>query len=415
MWHETHTSVEQQSKAEEQTSNSLPWFTERVRTSDIFELLRDGRPRTRAQLARSTGLARSTIAARVDELIRLGMVAPHGDGISTGGRPPSLFALNPAARLVVGVDVGATHVTAILSDLFGRQLQQLDEAIDIAEGPRVVLDWVAGAVASMLAQQDRPVSALGAIGMGLPGPVEFSTGRPNNPPIMPGWDGYDVPGYLRQQHDVPVLIDNDVNIMALGEQREHLADVEDVVFIKVATGIGAGIISGGVLQRGAQGTAGDLGHVHVAGAEQAPCRCGNFGCLEAVASGPALAARLRGDGRETSSALDVVELVRAGDQAAIHRVREAGRHIGEVTATMVNLINPSVLVIGGLMAHAGEYLIAGIREVVYQRSLPLATQHLRIVTSAAGSRAAVLGAATLAIEQVLSPEAIEAASVAQGS
>lgn len=383
-----------------------------MRTSDIFELLRDGRPRTRAQLARSTGLARSTIAARVDQLIRLGLVAPFGDGISTGGRPPSLFALNPAARLVAGVDVGATHVTAILTDLSGRQLQEVNHAIDIAEGPQVVLEWVGHAVASMVSAQERPVSQLGAIGIGLPGPVEFSTGRPNNPPIMPGWDGYDVPEHLRRHHDVPVLIDNDVNIMALGEQREHLADVDDLVFIKVATGIGAGIISGGALQRGAQGTAGDLGHVHVAGAEQTPCRCGNVGCLEAVASGPALAARLSSHGRVARNARDVVDLVRAGDQESIQQVREAGRHIGEVAATMINLINPSVLVIGGMMAHAGEYLIAGIREVVYQRSLPLATQHLRIVTSAAGSRAAVLGAATLAIEHVLSPESIDSATMA---
>jgi len=395
-----------------ETGLSGTWFTEDVRTSDIFELLRDGRPRTRAQLARSTGLARSTIAARIDLLIRLGLVAPYGDGISTGGRPPSLFALNPSARLVVGVDAGATHVTAILTDLAGTVLQEVNAAIDIAEGPEVVLDWVGQAVDSMLAAQGRPATDLGAIGMGLPGPVEFSTGRPNNPPIMPGWDGYDVPGHLRRSHDVPVLIDNDVNIMALGEQREHLSDVDDLVFIKVATGIGAGIISGGVLQRGAQGTAGDLGHVRVADAEQVPCRCGNTGCLEALAAGPALAERLRARGKQVRTSGDVVDLVRAGDQEAIQEVREAGRHIGEVAATMVNLINPSVLVIGGLMANAGEFLLAGIREVVYQRSLPLATQHLRIITTAAGAQAAVLGAATLAIERVLSPESIEAASTA---
>jgi predicted NBD/HSP70 family sugar kinase len=170
------------------------------------------------------------------------------------------------------------------------------------------------------------------------------------------------------------------------------------------------MISGGVLQRGAQGTAGDLGHVRVTRAEGLLCRCGNEGCLEALAAGPAVATRLRAAGAKVSTSFDVVELVRAGDLAAVQAVRDAGRDIGEVVATLVNLINPSVVVIGGRLAAAGESLLAGIREVVYRRSLPLATEHLRIVTSAVGERAGGLGAAALAIGHVLSPEAIEAAS-----
>ena len=211
---------------------------------------------------------------------------------------------------------------------------------------------------------------------------------------------------------MPVLVDNDVNIMALGERRLHLRDVDDLVLIKVATGIGAGIVSGGVLQRGAQGTAGDLGHVRVPGADDVLCRCGNAGCLEAVAAGPALAAAVRAEGVAAETGGDVVDLVRAGSRPAMAVVRQAGRDIGEVVATMVNLINPSVVVIGGQVAGAGEHLLAGIRESVYQRSLPLATEHLRIVTSRAGGEAAVLGASALAIEHVLSPDAVEAASEA---
>jgi predicted NBD/HSP70 family sugar kinase len=382
-----------------------------VRTGDIFELLRDGRPWTRAELAEATGLARSTIAARIDVLMRLGLVAPFGGAPSTGGRPPALFALNPAARVVVGVDIGATHARAVLADLSGALLGEVGAGIEVAEGPDVVLGWVVDSVKTLLRSNRRPVRDLAAIGIGLPGPVEHSTGRPINPPIMPGWDRYDVPGHVQRHYPVPVLIDNDVNIMALGERRTHLADVDDLVLIKVATGIGAGIVSGGVLQRGAQGTAGDLGHVRVAGAE-APCRCGNLGCLEAVAAGPALAALLRGKGITARNGQDVVDLVRAGDTSAIAVVRQAGRDIGEVVAMMVNLINPSVVVIGGQLAAAGEHLLAGIREIVYQRSLPLATEHLRIVPSQAGGEAGVLGAATMAIEHVLSPEAIEAASLA---
>lgn len=392
-----------------------PWFTATVRTSDVFELLRDGRPRTRAQLAASAGMARSTIAARVEVLMRLGLVAPYGDGASTGGRPPSLFALNPGARVVVGVDIGATHATAVLADLGGAVLGETSEPLDVAAGPDVVLGWVTDAVAGLLTAQGRQVAELAAIGIGLPGPVEHSTGRPINPPIMPGWDRYDVPSHVQRSYAVPVLIDNDVNIMALGERQTQWPGVDDLVFIKVATGIGAGIISGGALQRGAQGTAGDLGHVRVARAEGVLCRCGNEGCLEAVAAGPALADRLRQAGGLARTGQDVVDLVRAGDLAAVQAVRQAGRDIGEVVATLVNLINPSVVVIGGRLSASGEHLLAGIREVVYRRSLPLATEHLRVVPSGASERAGVLGAAALAIGHVLSPEAIEAASLASAT
>ncbi len=382
-----------------------------MRTSDVFELLRDGQPRTRAQLADASGLARSTIAARIDLLMRMGLVAPYGGGVSTGGRPPSLLALNPSARVVAGADVGATHARIALADLAGTILVERRSDLDVATGPEQVLGWVEQQVGEMLAEQNRTVAELAAIGIGLPGPVEHSTGRAINPPIMPGWDRYDVPAHVQRAFDVPVLIDNDVNIMALGERHAHLADVDDLVFIKVATGIGSGIVSGGSLQRGAQGTAGDLGHVAVARGADVVCRCGNRGCLEAIAAGPALATALQEAGVQAASGADVVQLVRGGDATAVQVVRQAGRDIGEVVATLVNLINPSAIVIGGSMAEAGESLLAGIREVVYSRSLPLATEHLRIVTSMAGERAGVIGAAALAIGHVLSPGVIDEASL----
>lgn len=377
-----------------------------MRASDVFELLRDGEPRTRAQLAELTGLARSTIAARLDALMRLGLVVPYG-GVSTGGRPPSLLAFNPGARVVAGIDLGATHASAALADLDGRILAERSQRLDIASGPKKVLGWVERNVRDLLADQRRTVGELAAIGIGLPGPVEHSTGRAINPPIMPGWDRYDVPGHVQRAFDVPVLVDNDVNVMALGEQHAHLRGVPDLVFIKVGTGIGAGIISGGTLQRGAQGTAGDLGHVYVPRGADVTCRCGNLGCLEAIAAVPALARAIRETGVEVAADADVVRLVRAGDPEAVKAVRQAGRDLGEVLAALVNLVNPSVIVIGGALAVAGESLLAGIREVVYLRSLPLATEHLHITTSRAGERAGVIGAAALAIGHALSPESID--------
>ena len=224
---------------------------------------------------------------------------------------------------------------------------------------------------------------------------------------MPGWDGFDVPGYVQDRFDVDVLVDNDVNIMALGERASYWPHVENLLFIKVATGIGAGIISGGLLQRGAEGTAGDIGHVRVMRGGDVICRCGNTGCLEAMASGPAVATALTAMGVPAASAEDVLELVRHGNLAAIAAMRQAGRDVGDVLATTVNLLNPSVIVLGGGLSLAGEYLLAGVREIVYQRSLPLATARLRIVQSMAGGHAGILGACHMVLDHVLSPASVE--------
>lgn len=380
---------------------------------ELFQLLRDGVPRTRADLAASTGQARSTITTRVDQLLAAGLVAPAGEASSTGGRPPTTFAFRPDARLVLAVDLGATHARLAVTDLASTVLAEAEAPIAIAAGPGVVLDWVVEHGRELLASTGRPPGDLASVGVGLPGPVEHSTGRPINPPIMPAWDDVDVRGILAARLGAEVLVDNDVNLMALGEHRTAWPDVDDMLFVKVATGIGSGIISDGRLRRGAQGAAGDIGHIAVPGAADVPCRCGNVGCLEAVASGRALAEALTAAGLPAANGADVVALVRAGDLAAGRAVRQAGREIGSVLAACVSLLNPSLVVIGGVVAEAGEHLIAGIREVVYQRSLPLATQHLRIVTSQARSQVGILGASAMAVDHVLSPGAIDALLEAQ--
>jgi glucokinase len=237
---------------------------------------------------------------------------------------------------------------------------------------------------------------------------------PVKPPIMPGWDGFDVVRYVQRSLPVPVLVDNDVNIMALGERTAHWPEHDNFLFIKVATGIGAGIISSGELQRGANGTAGDLGHVRVPRGDEVLCRCGNYGCLEALASGPAVAHSLAAQGLKAENGGDVLRLVAAGNLPAIQALRQAGRDVGDVLATVVNLLNPSVIVIGGSLGQAGEHLMAGVREVVYRRSLPLATTHLRIGLSMAGDQAAVLGASQMVTQHVLSPAVIEATLQATG-
>ena len=376
--------------------------------SELFQLLRDGQARTRAELASITGLARSTIALRVDALMELGLVSPVGDAQSTGGRPSSQFALNPSAKVVLAADLGATHATIAVTDLTGTTLAEQRGRRDIADGPESVLSWMIDTGRTLLDGIGRKPSDVIAIGIGLPGPVEHSTGMPINPPIMPGWDRFDVPRYVQQHLEVPVLVDNDVNIMALGEQAYSWPSTQHMIFVKVATGIGSGVISSGLLQRGAQGIAGDIGHVQIPRGAGVPCHCGNRGCLEALASGPAIAAELRRSGLAVETSQEVVDLVKQGNIDAIQAVRQAGRDIGEVLTACVSLMNPSVIAIGGSMAQAGEHLIAGVREIVYTRSMPLATGHLSIVQSTAGANAAVLGASMLAIHHALSPENIDA-------
>ncbi|MBF4462981.1 MULTISPECIES: ROK family transcriptional regulator [unclassified Rathayibacter] len=358
---------------------------------EVLLLLADGRPRTRAELAVETELSRATIATQLDALVASGLVTRLDDAPSSGGRPAARLALDPRARSLLAIDLGAAHATVALTDLDGRVLAEQRETIVIADGPHSVLNRALDIATALLEQAP---GALGGVGVGVPGPVEHATGRPVKPPIMPGWDRFDIPGFVSARLPVPVLVDNDVNLLALGEHADHYAGVDDLLYVKVSTGIGAGIVSGGALQRGALGAAGDLGHVHVPGGRGETE-------LEAIASGSALARRLAEAGRDVSCTSDVVALLAAGDPAAVALTREAGRDLGEVLATCVNLLNPSVIVVGGSIAEASHEVLAGVREIVYRRSLPLATRALDIVQASGGG--GVRGAALMVRRHLLSP------------
>lgn len=375
----------------------------------LLQVLRDGRPRTRAELAQITGLSRPTVTQRIDQLLELGLVAPVEDAASTGGRPSSQIAFNPRARVVIAADLGALHARLAITDLDGNLLAEASSPRDIADGPEPAIDWLLQSAHDLLSGLHYRPDQIAGFGIGVPGPVEFSTGRPINPPIMPGWDRFDVPAAIRQAIDAPVLVDNDVNIMALGELSTSWPGITDLIFVKVASGIGAGVISGGTLRRGANGAAGDIGHVALSRAGDTPCPCGNRGCLEAVASGRALAHALSTGETKLERPSDVVALAKSGDVNAIQAIRQAGRDIGEVLTTCVSLMNPSTIVIGGTMAQAAEHLVAGVREVVYARSIPLSTEHLTIAPSRAAGNAAIYGAAQLAIDAALSPQRIASA------
>lgn len=368
---------------------------------ELLRILRTGSPRTRAQLSELTGLARSTIAARLEPLVANGLVVTAGSELSSGGRPPAFVAFNPAARIVLAIDLGATHGVVAVTDLAGDIVRMTTRDLAIADGPERVLGWALATATTLLEKSGREPAELVGIGIGLPGPVEHSTGMPTNPPIMPGWNRFDVPAYVRRVFDVPVFVDNDVNVLALGEQAVAWPEVRELLFVKVSTGIGAGIIAGGRLQRGAQGSAGDLGHVRVPFTRRTPAHGDADADLEALASGPAIARAMTEAGVTASTSHDVLRLAQAGDAVAVQAIRQAGRDLGEALATVVNLLNPSVVVIGGSMARAGEHLLAGVREIVYGQSTPLATQHLTIAHSRVGATGGVLGAAIMVTQRVL--------------
>lgn len=369
-------------------------------TGEMLRAFADGRPRTRAELVDETGLARTAVMTRLDLFFELGLIVHLDRAPSTGGRPSARLVFDPSVRSLLAIDLGATHSTIALTDLDGRVLVERREELDIAGGPVPVLDHALDVCDDVLESAGVGLDEIAGFGLGVPGPVEHTSGRPVRPPIMPGWDGFDIPGYVRRRFDTTVLVDNDVNLLALGERASRFPRALDLMFVKVGTGIGAGIVSGGLLQRGALGAAGDLGHVQIP--RTAPSS--GEGDLEAVASGAAMVRSLARSGRAVHSVRELIDLLHARDPDAVAAAGLAGLQIGEVLATCVSLLNPSVIVLGGGVALASPEIVTGVREVVARRSLPLATQSLSVVAAEQGGQGGVRGAALMLRRHLLEPE-----------
>ena len=387
----------------------------------VLDEIRLGRSRSRSELVVRTGLGRAIVAQRVSELVDRGLVIEGDPGASTGGRPPRQLAFHSDAGHVLVADLGATSIDVAVTSLDGRILGHHDEPARIEAGPEACLDRVDVLFDSLLRTTQGVPGRLWGIGIGVPGPVEFESGRPISPPIMPGWDGYPIRERFTERYQAPVWVDNDVNVLALGEWRAGIAAGHDnVVLVKVGTGIGAGIISDGHLHRGAQGSAGDVGHIQVVDDPTVICRCGNVGCLESLAAGAALARdgvaaaldgrsprlRLAYDQHGSVSAQDVSLAASFGDAIAVALIADAGRRIGSMLASIVNFFNPSLIVIGGGVANSPDLFLASIRESVYRRSLPLATRDLLIQRSSLGGLAGVIGASSMVGDQLFARESI---------
>jgi glucokinase-like ROK family protein len=387
----------------------------------VLDEIRRGRARSRSEVAERTGLSRSIVAQRVGELLDRGLVAEGPIGRSTGGRPPRQLTFRADAGEVLVADLGATSIDVARTDLSGRIVGHYAEPADIASGPEPVLSRVEELFGELQRTSRVGPARVWGVGIGVPGPVEFGSGRPISPPIMPGWDGYDIRQRFAARYDAPVWVDNDVNVLALGEWRSGIAQGHDnVVVIKIGTGIGAGIVAGGRLHRGTQGSAGDVGHIQVVDDASVVCRCGNVGCLEALAGGEAIgrhgeAAAREGRSNRLRAALDehghltaedVARAAAFGDPVAVDLLQSAGRRVGLMLSTVVHLLNPSLIVIGGGVAQSGDQLLAAVRETVYRRSLPLATRDLLIQRSSLGGLGGVTGAAALVADELFARDSI---------
>lgn len=373
---------------------------------------------TRPEISTSTSLSRTLATKFIEMACELKLINNGELRQSTGGRAPRLLNFNESAGSILVAELGATGFSVAASDLSGNLLDHSYVYIDVSKGPAAVLTLVEKSFDALI--NKFKLKNLWGIGIGVPGPVEFANGIPVSPPIMPGWDKYPIRTRFSDKYHVPVWVDNDVNLMALGEHALRKDSItNELIFVKVGSGIGAGILTHGQLHRGAQGCAGDIGHIALS-ANNEPCRCGNLGCIEAVAGGLALVrdaeiAASNGESiylsklKKNQNKLLIQDVIAGslnGDRWCVERIIKAGNDIGTVLATLVNFHNPSLIVIGGSVSDAGDKLLASIRETVLNRSLPLATRDLQIRISEYPKQAGLAGAVEMVINELFSSETL---------
>jgi glucokinase-like ROK family protein len=388
--------------------------------AEIMRALRRQGRISRSEISNITGWSKAKASQEIRSLVDKGYLVDIGEGASQGGRKPRLLRINDHLGYIAGIDIGATSVDVALADVTGSILHRTSEPTDVHLRPEAVLGRCSELLLELLRVQGAVSDQILGIGVGVPGPVDFARGVLVAPPLMPEWENFPIRDFFKKVFvSAFVAVDNDVNIMALGEQRAgDGGGIDHFIFVKIGTGIGAGIISNGRIHRGSDGCAGDIGHICVDKAGPL-CACGNRGCLEAMAAGPAIVAKaleaarngtspILSQMRESNGGLirpeDVNAACREGDQAALDIIRDSGQMIGDVLAGLVNFFNPSHIFVGGGITNFGNHLLVAIRRAVLHRSLPLATTHLSIKFSRMGADAGVMGAISLALDYLFTIE-----------
>jgi predicted NBD/HSP70 family sugar kinase/biotin operon repressor len=354
---------------------------------------------SRAEIARRTGLSRSTVSSIVADLRDAGLVVDRQDGegpAEGAGRPPALLSLDPAAGYAVGVDFGKRHLAVAVADLSHRVLaeewREMGDGYGAEEGMGEAADVVGRLLDAAGADRDRILG----LGMGLPGPVHRS-GTVGSGAILPGWVGVSAAEAMAARVELPVLVENDANLGALSEFVWGAGrGRSSIVFLKIATGVGAGLVIDGRVFQGAGGTAGEIGHTTIDEAGDI-CRCGNRGCLETYAGAPALMALLERSLGEELEPDQIIERAEAGDLMCRRALADAGRHVGVAVANLCNLVNPECIVVGGSIGAAGGLLVEPLRESVRRRAIPSAAEDVEIVPAQLGERAELLGAVALVL------------------
>lgn len=369
----------------------------------ILSALASGQARTRGDLVRLLEVAPSTVSARVTELLNEGMVTESGETASLGGRRATILSLTSATGCLAVAEIGGHHARLGLFDTTGQLLRTGDLPLLTTNGPEAAMPRLAEALRSLASEEDGPGRIMG-VALSLPGPVNPLSGELDMPARMPGWPGFDIPEWLEREFGCPAVVGNDANFCALGEHHARLGAEEHSITVKAGTGIGAGIIVQGAIHYGATGAAGDLTHTRLPAAGDLPCSCGNLGCLETVASGAGLVRALRDQGRQVESTADILSMVAAADPSATTMLRQAGMHLGDVLAGIVNFVNPHALFLTGAMA-ASELFIAAVRSQIYEGCHPLATRSLTIQAATLGADAGLHGAARALITQLFSVSA----------
>jgi predicted NBD/HSP70 family sugar kinase len=380
----------------------------------ILQLILSNQANSRSEIGRLTGLSRTAVTARINQLAAQGLVVEDAAAEPTGGRPAGRLSFNAAGGVVLAASIGRSRVQLAVADLGCSLLAEESAEVDPAGGPQHCLPTLIDRLYDMAASCGLRLADVRGVGVSVPGSVDLSLGAMVSSIALPSWDGIALPPLFRRAPGVPVLVDRDANVMAIAEQCGPLRDARDLLVVKASTGIGVGIVSGGALQRGSLSAAGELGHIPLCGSTGVRCRCGQADCLEAVAGGWAMVRALQELGRDVHHVRDVVALALLADPEALGMIREAGRRVGEVLSAAVTLLNPEVVVIGGDLAGVYEPFVAGLRETIYQHSTALSTRQLRIVPATFGERQGLVGCAAMINQLITSERAVDTAIAERG-
>ena len=379
-----------------------------VSVGEVFDLIATGTAQTRSSIAEKTGMSRSSVTERLEALFDADLIRENAVLKPVRGRPTKLLTLNSTSRLVLAADVGEDHTRVVVTDLAGSIQAEKVGAIPVSAGAETTVAWILDTGLELIASiGEEPDKLIGAA-LAVPAPVDFDRGEVTGPSIMTSWERIQLEPLVQRVLEVPVIVENDVNARGFGEYQAHWRSYDEVLYVKAGTGIGSAIISDGSLFRGANGAAGDIGHIRLEPDTGPLCRCGSLGCVEAFASGWSIVRDLEAAGLKVADTAAAMALVASGSPQAIHLLRNAGRRLGQAVSYAVSLLNPKLVIVSGSLTQNNQHLLTGVRELVYQNALPLATRDLMVVAGRGDHHSGVTGAARLAISRALSPERVNA-------